>query len=248
MPALWNAKFQTRGKLGKALRPIAVILAFFFTVAALPVLAHRAESTVVTDSDVIALRTGHFIWTPDLAPDGPMMVAISLSEQRVYVYRDGILIGASTISSGRPGYETPTGIFTILEKAVKHRSNRYSNAPMPYMERLTWYGVAMHAGHLPGYAASHGCVRMPFAFSKALYKETSVGTTVVVSDGHPEPESILYDPNAAYDPATAPTPPPAATQDPEPMAGTDPKPRPAPEDPMPPGDPRPPPSSVPGGE
>ena len=143
------------------------------------------------DADIDKLKPGHFIWTPELAPEGPMTMVVSLSDQRAYVYRDGIRIGASTVSTGKAGHETPTGIFTILEKSKKHRSNRYSNASMPYMQRLTWDGIAMHAGRVPGYPASHGCVRLPLQFSKALFQETSLGMTVVITGDHASPESVL---------------------------------------------------------
>jgi hypothetical protein len=165
------------------------------------------DAPTLSDADVENLRTGHYVWTPELAPDGPMTMVISLSEQRVYVFRNRVLIGASTISSGRRGHETPTGVFTILEKAKKHRSNKYSNASMPYMQRLTWDGVAMHAGHLPGYPASHGCVRLPLQFSKLLYQETTLGMTVVITESA-SPESVL---DTATPPAPVlPLPPPPA--------------------------------------
>jgi hypothetical protein len=90
-------------------------------------------------------------------------------------------IAASTISTGRPGYSTPTGVFTILQKHVEHYSSTYDNAPMPYMQRLTWRGVALHAGRLPGYPASHGCIRMPLGFAKLLYGVTHLGMTVVIT-------------------------------------------------------------------
>ena len=109
-------------------------------------------------------------------------MVVSLPEQRAYVYRNGVLIGASTVSTGKKGHETPTGVFTILQKHEDHYSNLYDNAPMPYMQRLTWSGVALHAGKLPGYPASHGCVRMPYEFARKLYAETKTGLTVVVSD------------------------------------------------------------------
>ena len=98
------------------------------------------------------------------------------------VYRDGALIAASAISTGSLGRETPTGVFTILEKKVMHRSTTYDNAPMPYMQRLTSKGIAIHAGDLPGYPASHGCIRLPNEFAKLLYGVTEVGTPVMITD------------------------------------------------------------------
>jgi len=100
----------------------------------------------------------------------------------LHVYRNGILVGRSTISSGTTGRETPTGVFTILEKKKTHRSKKYDNAPMPGMQRLTWSGIAMHSGNLPGYPASHGCIRMPYDFSMLLFGITGNGGTVVIGD------------------------------------------------------------------
>jgi hypothetical protein len=111
------------------------------------------------------------------------MVLISIPEQMMHVYRNGILIGRSTVSTGSKGHATPGGVFTILEKKKEHRSKKYENAPMPYMQRLTWSGIAMHSGQLPGYAASHGCVRLPYDFSVLLFSATSSGGTVVIGDG-----------------------------------------------------------------
>ncbi len=130
---------------------------------------------------VAKLRPGQFIWAPDVAPDGPVMIIVSLEKQRAYVYRNGVLIGVSTVSTGKKGHETPTGVFTVLQKAKDHKSNLYNNAPMPFMQRLTWDGIAMHAGSLPGYPASHGCIRLPMAFARQLYGVTSLGLTVVIT-------------------------------------------------------------------
>ena len=95
--------------------------------------------------------------------------------------RNGIRIGVSTISSGKEGHDTPTGVFTILQKDRNHHSNIYHNAPMYFQERLTWGGVALHAGGLPGYPESHGCIHLPYTFSQQLFRITSLGGTVVVA-------------------------------------------------------------------
>jgi lipoprotein-anchoring transpeptidase ErfK/SrfK len=129
------------------------------------------------------LKPGEYWWRPDLSPNGPLDVLVSVPLQTMYVYRNGILIGRSSISSGSAGRDTPAGIFTILEKKETHRSKKYDNAPMPYMQRLTWTGIAMHSGQLPGYAASHGCIRLPYDFSVLLFDATSKGGTVVVGNG-----------------------------------------------------------------
>ncbi len=134
-------------------------------------------------------KPGEYVWHPEISPAGPVVIIISLPEQVLYVYRNGVRIGRSTISSGKAGHRTPTGVFTILEKNVKHTSSIYKSASMPYMERLTWRGVALHAGNLPGYPAAHGCVRLPFDFAQQLYTVTADGTTVIINDSKSAPGS-----------------------------------------------------------
>lgn len=129
-----------------------------------------------------ALPPGHYFWASNAPQSGPLLLTIDLTAQRVRVYRDETLIAASTTSTGSEGRETPTGVFTILEKQVMHRSSTYDNAPMPYMQRLTEKGVAIHSGNLPGYAASHGCIRLPDAFAKRLFAITEIGTPVMIID------------------------------------------------------------------
>jgi L,D-transpeptidase catalytic domain len=129
------------------------------------------------------LKPGEYWWNPQLSPSGPVVVLVSIPQQSMHVYRNGILIGRSTVSTGSKGHSTPGGVFSILEKKQTHRSKKYDNAPMPYMQRLTWTGIAMHSGALPGYPASHGCVRLPYDFSQSLFKATEKGGTVVVGDG-----------------------------------------------------------------
>lgn len=136
---------------------------------------------------VKSLKPGEFIWAPQVAPEGPMLIVISLQRQLAFVYRNGVVIGVSTVSTGTPGRETPTGIFTVLQKDIDHKSNLYSNAPMPFMQRLTWGGIALHAGKLPGFPASHGCVRLPTGFAKLLYRVTARGMTVVITKDAPVP-------------------------------------------------------------
>ena len=128
------------------------------------------------------LNPGQYVWDAKGPSAGPLFLVIDLSKQRAMLYRDGVPIAASTVSTGSKGRETPTGVFTILQKEVVHRSRTYDDAPMPYMQRLTWKGVAMHAGHLPGYAASHGCIRLPKGFAKLLYGVTNLGTPVMIVD------------------------------------------------------------------
>ena len=133
-------------------------------------------------ANTLELLPGEYLWLPELSPRGPVLVLVSLPEQRAYVYRNGVRIGVATVSTGKPGFETPTGVFTILQKKREHYSNLYDDAPMPFMQRLTWDGVAMHAGRVPGYPASHGCVRLPHAFSEKLFDVTTRGMTVVIVD------------------------------------------------------------------
>jgi len=130
-----------------------------------------------------ALKAGEYWWHPEISPQGPLMILVSVPEQTMHVYRNGVLIGRSTVSTGSKGHSTPGGVFSILEKKQTHRSKTYDNAPMSYMQRLTWTGIAMHSGALPGYPASHGCVRLPYDFSQLLFKATEKGGTVVVGDG-----------------------------------------------------------------
>jgi hypothetical protein len=138
-----------------------------------------------------AMQPGEFVWHANVAPAGPIAVIVSLDAQRAFVYRNGIEIGYSTISSGKGGHDTPTGIFTILQKDKDHHSSKYNNAAMPYTQRLTWDGVALHAGGLPGYPSSHGCVHLPSAFAEELFNISPMGMTVVVVNQQTAPVDIV---------------------------------------------------------
>lgn len=140
----------------------------------------------------VALKPGEFLWMPQKSPNGPVAIIVSLPDQLVHVYRGGVRIGPSTCSTGKKGSSTPTGGFTILQKDKHHRSSTYNNAPMPNMNRLTWSGVALHAGNLPGYPASHGCVRLPLKFSEQLFTVTHVGTPFIIADDHSEPAMVTH--------------------------------------------------------
>ena len=142
--------------------------------------------------DIRKLKPGEFTWHPERSPAGPVAIIVSIPDQRVHVYRNGIRIAVSTCSTGKPGHETPTGVFTILEKDKDHKSSTYNNAPMPNMNRLTWSGVALHAGNLPGYPASHGCVRLPIEFSNRLFTVTHVGTPVILAGNHADPKDVIH--------------------------------------------------------
>ena len=153
--------------------------------------AGRLSAQVPILPSAASLRPGQFAWQPAVAPDGPVLVLVSLTEQLARVYRNGIEVGITTVSSGRKGYATPTGVFTILQKARVHHSSTYDEASMPFTERLTWDGVALHAGGVPGYPSSHGCVHLPLEFAQLLYGITTVGTTVVIADAHSAPQDVV---------------------------------------------------------
>ncbi len=160
--------------------------------AALPVSTLTAQGAPKSAALELArqaekLKPGQWVWKPQIAPNGPILVYVDLGRQIATVYRNGIRIGVSTISSGRPGFDTPTGVFTILEKNKEHISRKFNDAPMPYQQRLTWGGVALHAGGLPGYPESHGCVHLPMEFSKLLFSAMPLGGTVIIAGGHEDP-------------------------------------------------------------
>jgi hypothetical protein len=148
-----------------------------------------AKAAVSIEERVANLEPGHWVWQPERGRDGPVEIVISLPLQIAYIYRGGALVGATTVSTGQAGNETPTGRFKILQKREKHFSNLYDDAPMPFMQRLTWDGVALHAGANPGYPASHGCVRLPARFAAKLYAATDLGATVLIVDEAPSPDA-----------------------------------------------------------
>lgn len=162
------------------------------TTSALAVPTWGALQSSPAGTPAASLKPGEWIWGGVSKGWGPMAVIVSLTEQRAYAYRNGILIGVSTISSGKQGYETPTGVFTILQKDKDHHSNQYNNAPMPYQQRLTWGGVALHAGGLPGYPESHGCVHLPTEFARLLFDNSNMGMVVVVSEAGVSAEDVVH--------------------------------------------------------
>src|SRR5262249_39624210 len=114
-------------------------------------------------------------------PAGPLFAVLSLSDQHISVYNGNGLVARSQVSTGIPGHRTPIGIFTIIGRERYHASNIYSGAPMPFMQRITWSGIALHLGVVPGYPASHGCIRLPTAFAQRLWGLTRVGERVVIA-------------------------------------------------------------------
>lgn len=125
-------------------------------------------------------------------PQGPLIIAISINQQKVRVYDANGFFAESPVSTGMKGHATPMGVFSIIQKHKMHHSNIYSGAPMPFMQRITWSGVAMHAGVLPGYPASHGCIRMPMAFAAKMWNWTKMGARVIVTPGEMTPANFSH--------------------------------------------------------
>ena len=138
-----------------------------------------ARADMAETFGVSSLKPGHYLWKDGVSVRAPRVV-IGLADQRAYLYDANELVAVSTISSGKSGYDTPTGIFPILQKKPVHHSRKYDNAPMPFMQRLDDYGIALHAGALPGRPASHGCIRLPAKFAAKLYGVTRIGSTVMI--------------------------------------------------------------------
>ena len=166
-------------------RPIAALTAALALVPvlalALPFWGAKVSSPAQTPPK--ALQPGEFVWLPQAAPAGPIVVVVGLDDQLAYAYRNGVRIGYAKVSTGKKGHETPTGVFTTLQKDKDHHSSIYNNAAMPYTQRLTWGGVALHAGGIPDYPSSHGCVHLPSEFARLLFEVSPMGMTVVVGDG-----------------------------------------------------------------
>ncbi len=162
---------------------LAVTGAFALTVPAYPANAndsYEARATAsaasrIAHDDMVAtfgkdtVPPGKYLWRDVPSGAGDERVVISLEDQLAYLYRGNELMAVASISSGRPGRDTPNGVFQVLGKERMHHSRKYNDAPMPYAEWITDYGVAMHAGHNPGEPASHGCIRLPSEFAKKLY-------------------------------------------------------------------------------
>ena len=153
-----------------------------------------ATAPVAFDTPTDMLKKGEFTWAPEIAPSGPITVLVSLDEQRAYTYRNGVLIGESTVSTGKPGHETPTGVFTTKLKDKDHHSSKYNNAAMPYTQKITNDGVALHAGGIPGYPESHGCVHLPSEYARLLFEAAPLGMTVVIADAKSEPAIVDHPP------------------------------------------------------
>jgi lipoprotein-anchoring transpeptidase ErfK/SrfK len=125
-------------------------------------------------------------------PQGPLIIAISINKQHLKIYDANGLFAETPVSTGMRGHTTPMGVFSIIQKQKFHESNIYSGAPMPFMERITWSGIAMHAGVLPGYPASHGCIRMPMAFAVKMYGWTRMGARVIITPDEMAPATFSH--------------------------------------------------------
>lgn len=174
-------------------------LCLIATLALLPLLMAQ-PATAQTESE--ALNPGTYRWLDEGPLEGPLYLIISIERQMIHVYSGDRLVGLASVSTGTKGHHTPTGEFLILQKREWHRSNLYSNAPMPFMQRLTWDGIALHAGHNPGYPASHGCIRLPTAFARKLFGLTQIGTLVRVNTDGLRP-ALMLDTLVLNDPGTA---------------------------------------------
>lgn len=152
--------------------------AFALATPVLPTALARSQNSKRRSAYPIA--PGQSFWLPELSPAGPVVAVVNLYTQHAQIYRNGIAIGYTSVSTGKRGYSTPTGRFQVLEKRRFHRSSTYGNAPMPWMVRLTWSGIAFHSGALPGFPASHGCIRLPASFAPQLFGALSLGDTVAV--------------------------------------------------------------------
>ncbi len=158
----------------------SLIVTFWLVFAFLLSPELQAKAVQAINGEVTSVKAGRFFWNPDAAPSGAVVALVSLPKQQLYLYRHGVLIGVSSVSTGKRGHGTPAGIFTVLEKDRFHRSRTYDNAPMPYANRLTWDGVALHAGHVTGAPASHGCIRLPAQFASLLFSVSTKGMTVII--------------------------------------------------------------------
>jgi lipoprotein-anchoring transpeptidase ErfK/SrfK len=126
------------------------------------------------------LRPGEFVWSASVPAEGETRIVIDRLTQMLYAYRGEQLVGAASVSTAKSGMITPLGFWSVLEKKRFHRSRKYDDAPMPFMQRIDEYGIALHGGNNPGYPASHGCIRLPMKFAEKLYGLTRIGSKVVI--------------------------------------------------------------------
>src|SRR5712671_2559939 len=186
------AALTTAGLIGSASHADAALYywqdndpGFYRPVQPMPQRRHRARRSIDKKAVAAEKDTG-------AKPVGPLIISISIEKQRVRVYDSNGFFAEAPVSTGMKGHPTPMGVFSVIQKHKLHHSNIYSGAPMPYMQRITWSGVAMHAGVLPGYPASHGCIRMPMAFAVKMWGWTKMGARVVVTPGEMIPADFSH--------------------------------------------------------
>jgi len=150
--------------------------------SALGLRAFGIESGTQEPADTRDLKPDQYIWNPQVSPAGSVGIIIDLTNQTLYVYRGGRQIARSAVSTGVKRHPTLPGTYTILTKNLTYHSEKYDEASMPFMERLTWGGMAIHGGNNPGKPSSHGCVHVPLDFARKLYGITQTGDTVLISD------------------------------------------------------------------
>lgn len=192
----------------------------FGSVMALTVITAPIERAAAATRSQTTARQSIRVVTPK--PVSPLLLLVSLRKQRVRAFDVTGELNSSRISSGRSGFDTPTGVFSVLEKKEYHESNIYEGAPMPFMQRLTWSGIALHAGVVPGYRASHGCIRLPASFAKSLFGVTNIGTRIIVTNDETDP--IPFDHKTLFKPLPAQVPPHAdqiASHEPTQVASND---------------------------
>jgi len=179
-------------------RPFTLRLNFVLSFCVLVCLnLSSIEPAVAENSGVVDRYTGEYTAgraDANSAPvtPGPLFAVVSIADQRISLYGSGGLIARAPVSTGMRGHATPTGVFSIVQKRRWHESNIYSGAPMPFMQRITWSGIALHAGALPGHPASHGCIRLSASFAQRLFGATEIGQRVIVSPADTSPIEITH--------------------------------------------------------
>ena len=142
--------------------------------------APKAHKDMVATFGRVGLKPGEFLWASKMPAEGEARVIVDRLTQMTYAYRGDVLVGAASVSTASKGRITPLGEWSVLDKRRFHRSRKYNNAPMPFMQRIDEYGIALHGGPNPGYPASHGCIRLPMKFAEKLFALTKVGSKVIV--------------------------------------------------------------------
>lgn len=142
--------------------------------------APQAHKDMVATFGRVGLAPGQYLWAAEVPKEGETKLVVDRLTQMIYAYRGDTLVGAASVSTASKGRVTPLGFWSILEKKKFHRSRKYDNAPMPFMQRIDEFGIAMHGGNNPGYPASHGCIRLPMKFAEKLYGLTNVGSKVII--------------------------------------------------------------------